>query len=82
VRPVEPGLTVGGRVVVQKGLAEGERVVTDGQLRLTPGSKVTIREALGQPTGPQGERPSRNEGDERPVAGESQSDHAGKGRVP
>lgn len=33
-----------GRVVVQKGLAPGERVVTDGQLRLVPGARVQIKE--------------------------------------
>jgi len=32
-----------GEVVVQKGLAPGERIVTDGQMRLIPGSKVQIK---------------------------------------
>lgn len=32
-----------GQVVVQKGLARGERIVTDGQLRLVPGSKVQVK---------------------------------------
>jgi multidrug efflux system membrane fusion protein len=31
--------------VIEKGLAPGERVVTDGQLRLAPGMKVTIKKA-------------------------------------
>lgn len=31
--------------VIEKGLAPGERVVTDGQLRLAPGAKVTIKKA-------------------------------------
>jgi multidrug efflux system membrane fusion protein len=31
--------------VVEKGLAPGEKVVTDGQLRLAPGVKVTIKKA-------------------------------------
>jgi membrane fusion protein, multidrug efflux system len=34
-----------GQVIVQKGLAAGERIVTDGQLRLVPGSKVEIKQA-------------------------------------
>jgi multidrug efflux system membrane fusion protein len=34
-----------GLVIVQKGLAAGERIVTDGQLRLLPGSKVQIKQA-------------------------------------
>lgn len=32
-----------GQLVVQKGLAVGERIVTDGQLRLVPGSKVQVK---------------------------------------
>jgi len=32
-----------GQVVVQKGLAAGERIVTDGQLRLVPGARVQIK---------------------------------------
>lgn len=36
-----------GQVIVQKGLAVGERVVTDGQLRLVPGAKVQVK---GQPS--------------------------------
>lgn len=34
--------TVAGEAVVEKGLDPGERVVTDGQLRLTQGAQVTI----------------------------------------
>jgi membrane fusion protein, multidrug efflux system len=33
-----------GRVIVQKGLAAGERIVTDGQLRLIPGSRVQVKQ--------------------------------------
>ncbi len=47
-----------GEVIVQKGLAAGERIVTDGQLRLVPGSKVQIKQAaagLVAPTEKQGE---------------------------
>jgi multidrug efflux system membrane fusion protein len=32
-----------GEAVVEKGLAAGERVVTDGQLRLVPGAKVELK---------------------------------------
>jgi multidrug efflux system membrane fusion protein len=42
-RPVKPGPSSEGVVVVAKGLTAGERVVTDGQLRLFPGAKVEIR---------------------------------------
>jgi multidrug efflux system membrane fusion protein len=47
VRPVEPGAAAGERTVVQKGLAAGETVVVDGQLRLTPGARVSVKEGLG-----------------------------------
>lgn len=43
-RPVTVSRTVGERSVVSRGLKAGERVVTDGQLRLVTGSKVVIRE--------------------------------------
>ena len=44
-RPVELGVTVDTRSVVQKGLAPGEQVVTEGQIRLYPGAKVDIKNA-------------------------------------
>ncbi|HJZ77128.1 MAG TPA: efflux RND transporter periplasmic adaptor subunit [Vicinamibacterales bacterium] len=40
-RTVVPGQRVADDVVVQKGLEAGETVVTEGQLRLEPGSRVT-----------------------------------------
>ncbi len=43
VRGVEVERTVGADAVVRAGLAPGERVVTDGQVRLVPGSRVEIR---------------------------------------
>jgi len=41
-RPVTSGLVVGDTVVIDKGLAAGETVVTEGQLRLVPGTKVQV----------------------------------------
>ena len=41
VRPVTVLRQQGEEVVIAKGLAEGEDVVTEGQLRLTPGAQVT-----------------------------------------
>jgi multidrug efflux system membrane fusion protein len=41
-REVVPGLVVGDSVVIDKGLAAGETVVTEGQLRLVPGTKVQV----------------------------------------
>ena len=43
LRPVIVGSTVDGDIVVEKGVAAGETVVTDGQLLLAPGSKVEIK---------------------------------------
>ena len=45
VRPVTIGATIGGETAIVKGIQAGERVVTDGQLRLIPGAQVTIKEA-------------------------------------
>jgi membrane fusion protein, multidrug efflux system len=42
-RPVKVGRTVNGETVVTEGLGEGERVVVDGQLRLTSGAKIDPR---------------------------------------
>ena len=44
VRPVTVVRTADGQSVIGKGLAEGEIVVTDGQLLLNNGSKVAPRE--------------------------------------
>jgi multidrug efflux system membrane fusion protein len=41
LRVVQVGQAVGGKVIVEKGVAPGETVVTDGQLRLFPGAPVT-----------------------------------------
>ena len=43
IRPVEVGRPINGEVIITKGLKPGERVVTDGQLRLVPGAKVEIK---------------------------------------
>ncbi len=42
-RPVAPGTRLGAETIIEQGLRAGERVVTDGQLRLVPGAKVEIR---------------------------------------
>ena len=43
-RPVTVGRSLADGTVIQKGLQAGDRVVTDGHLRLRPGSKVDIQE--------------------------------------
>ncbi len=42
-RPVVPGATVGDETVIEQGIQAGDQVITSGQLRLTPGAKVDIK---------------------------------------
>jgi len=49
MRPVKTGIPFGGDTVVETGLGAGETVVTDGQLRLAPGMKVTIKSSDAAP---------------------------------
>jgi len=42
-RVITVGRTINSETVVEKGLQVGEKVVTDGQLRLVPGAKVEIK---------------------------------------
>jgi membrane fusion protein, multidrug efflux system len=44
-RPVVVGRTVDSETVIERGVSPGERVVTDGQLRLATGVKVDIKTA-------------------------------------
>lgn len=46
-RPVTVTRTQGAYAVLQKGIEPGERVVTDGQVRLVPGAHVEIKAAAG-----------------------------------
>jgi multidrug efflux system membrane fusion protein len=43
VRPVRLDREVGNDAVIAQGLTTGEQVVTDGQLRLTPGARVMVK---------------------------------------
>jgi membrane fusion protein, multidrug efflux system len=45
-RPVTIGIVYNNKTVVTTGLAAGETVVTDGQLRLAPGVKVNIKSSI------------------------------------
>ena len=55
MRPIKVGRQQGDQVVVDQGLSAGEVVVTDGQLRLTPGVSVSERgESSGGSRGPGG----------------------------
>jgi multidrug efflux system membrane fusion protein len=45
MRPVKTGITLNNLMVVETGLKAGETVVTDGQLRLAPGVKVSVKDS-------------------------------------
>jgi membrane fusion protein, multidrug efflux system len=45
IRPVTTGSASGGSMLIEKGLAPGETVVTDGQMRLFPGAQVRAVDA-------------------------------------
>jgi membrane fusion protein, multidrug efflux system len=46
MQPVATGAQVDHETVVERGLAAGQTVVTDGQLRLTPGAMVSVKQSL------------------------------------
>jgi multidrug efflux system membrane fusion protein len=46
-RPIKVGARVENDMVVDSGLDAGETVVTEGQLRLAPGSRIVVRDAQG-----------------------------------
>lgn len=57
-RPVEIGERHGGRVVIESGLAAGERVIVNGLQRARPGAKVEAREAeVPAPAAPRPQKP-------------------------
>jgi len=43
MRPIKADRTIGEESIIVEGLKPGERVVTDGQLRLVPGGRVEIK---------------------------------------
>jgi multidrug efflux system membrane fusion protein len=43
VRPVVVNRTLNNESIIGKGLQNGEKVVTDGQLQLVPGAKVEVK---------------------------------------
>jgi len=51
MRPVTVARLAGTETVIKEGLAKGDSVVTDGHLRLVPGSRVTVRDAAGEKAG-------------------------------
>jgi len=61
-RKVQIARTLGQDAIVSAGLQPGETVVTDGQLRLTPNSKVDIKSSPGQPAPAQSTTEAANQG--------------------
>jgi len=47
LRPVVAGNSIAGRTVIQKGVAAGETLITDGQMRVVPGMKVVEKQVSG-----------------------------------
>ena len=74
-KPVVTGPRVDQDLVIDKGLEEGETVVTEGQLRLAPGSMVTTRD----PNAPPGDGGGRGRG-QGSGDGKGSGDGQGKGR--
>jgi multidrug efflux system membrane fusion protein len=48
LRTVTVARTAGSESIIERGLDAGETVVTDGQLRLTPGSRVSVKSGPGE----------------------------------
>ena len=71
VREVAVARQFGEEMIIARGLAAGEEVVTDGQLRLTPGAQVSIAQRGG------GDGSGGGSG-----TGEREGGRAGRGRGP
>jgi multidrug efflux system membrane fusion protein len=52
LRTVTVARTVANETIIQQGLTQGETVVTDGQLRLVPGSRVSVKSGPGAKAAP------------------------------
>jgi len=78
-------ITTGSRVdqdmVVDKGLEVGETVVTEGQLRLAPGSKIVVRDGRGGGGGRKGGNPDATSGGDNQKGDEQKGEgRKGEGR--
>jgi multidrug efflux system membrane fusion protein len=77
IRTVKPGTTMESMTLIEDGLKPGEQVVTDGQLRLVPGAKVSVKGQGGRGQGGQGQ--GGNQGGPAAAPGADQSPGAGQG---
>jgi multidrug efflux system membrane fusion protein len=66
MRTVKPGTAMDSMTVIEEGLKPGEQVITDGQLRLVPGSKIQAKGQgqAGRGQGGQGQGGDQNQGGE------------------
>ncbi|MFN2576935.1 MAG: efflux RND transporter periplasmic adaptor subunit [Pyrinomonadaceae bacterium] len=82
MRTVRPGTVMESMTLIEDGLKPGEQVVTDGQLRLVPGAKVTIK-GQGSGQGGRGAQPEGgqggNQGGAAAAPGADQGQGAGQG---
>lgn len=78
LRKVRTGLAYGGLVVVEEGVAEGERVVVDGHLRLTPGAVVEEKAPAGAVPAARSGDPAAQSGPSSPSAPPSSSGQSGQ----
>jgi membrane fusion protein, multidrug efflux system len=81
-RTVTTGISVGEDVVINQGLTPGETVVTEGQLRLEPGSRVQAADPRTGAAGPTGGRGGRGGGRGRggqPLSGQPGGGQPGGG---
>jgi multidrug efflux system membrane fusion protein len=84
VRPVTVARQFGEEMIIARGLSDGEEVVTDGQLRLTPGAQVSVAGPRGSGAG-SGEGGGRGRGRGRGApggGGQGPAAGAGAGRGP
>jgi multidrug efflux system membrane fusion protein len=85
VRPVVTRESSANEVVIESGLTPGDRVVTRGQLRLTPGAKVEIIDPAKPPAskeagGKKGGEEKKGGGDKKPAEGKAEAGGAERGR--
>jgi multidrug efflux system membrane fusion protein len=76
MRPVVAGTRVDQELVIDRGLTPGETIVTEGQLRLAPGSRVQVRDGRGGPGGG-GRRAAAEGGGGAPGPGGAPADPSG-----
>ena len=80
VRPVIVAQRIGETVVIGKGLTPGERIVTEGQLRLEQGTLIQATDSAGRATGGAGGRGGRGRGGRGQGGGQGQTGNGRSGQ--